>query len=560
MGHLWGIVNPYPGPTAGIFPTVPKEGSKDIAQQDLCRAIEGWQNYKSAEEESRDLDTLVEDYVQRGFCHIVGSMAQAAQELGGEPVLNKLGVITKFNPQGVKKSRIIWDLKESRANQICHQGERMILLRLLDVAQQAIRVYRDGQQPWLAAVDVKDAFMNVPSGADKRFTVAARPKTQPEEGMEIIVFDTLVFGAGSSPTIWGRFAAWLGRSCAAIVPDASTQIYVDDPIFVLAGGLEQASTDLTTLMLWFAIAGFPVKLSKAEGGKAINWVGARLELDDEANTVTVTIPTDKVGKLKETTDQMLRRPVIGKKQLRSYAGSLSFVAGLVTHLRPFLSSIWAALGSRVPADDGEGKPRPSGKLVHARRIRPALKWIQALIGGKPAPLSRVLESCQPEVVAEITSPWGIGGILKVDGKATKYFTSDIPTEALSKFKAQTGCSKFDTLWEGLALLVAFRHWLPELKHTAAVRARSDNLGVLHMLAKGGAASSQLNVLAREFALDQALRSYRIHWLCHLPGVTNLEADALSRQTVPVAPKFPEHLRSVAQTHVSIGPSFWKVDL
>ena len=95
---------------------------------------------------------------------------------------------------------------------MCHQGERIILPRLLDVAIQAIRVYRDERIPWLAAVDICDAFMNIPSGPDKRFTVAARPKPGTTGDMEIIIFDTLVFGAGSSPTIWGRYAAWLGRS------------------------------------------------------------------------------------------------------------------------------------------------------------------------------------------------------------------------------------------------------------------------------------------------------------------------------------------------------------
>ena len=128
--------------------------------------------------------------------------------------------------------------------------------------------------------------------------------------------------------------------------------------------------------------------------------------------------------------------------------------------------------------------------------------------GEPAPLTRVLESRPPCFIAEITtdaSPWGIGGILKVREKLVTYFSSSIPSEALSKFKAQTGCSKYNTLWEGLALLVAFRLWLPQMGHSAAVRARSDNMGVLHMLAEGGAASTQLNVLAREFALDQALR-------------------------------------------------------
>ena len=42
-------------------------------------------------------------------------------------------------------------------------------------------------------------------------------------------------------------------------------------------------------------------------------------------------------------------------------------------------------------------------------------------------------------------------------------------------------SKFNTLWEGLALLVAFRLWLPSLPFGAVYRANSDNLGFLRAL-------------------------------------------------------------------------------
>ena len=545
-------------PTNGIFPTVPSETKGPEGQQDLYRSLEGWQNYKSAQEEADDLDALISDYVGRGFCHLSGSMEEATAELGRPPVLNKLGVVVKYNAYGTKKSRIIWDLRESRANQLCNQGERILLPRLLDVAQQAIRVYRSGSTPWLAAVDIRDAFMNIPSGQDKRYTVAARPKPGHEDQMELIIFDTLVFGAGSSPTLWGRYAAWLGRSCASIMPRASTQIYVDDPAFVLAGTLETASEDLTTLLLWFNVVGFPVKLAKAEGGKTISWVGAKLDLNDKDQTVRVTIPQDKVAKIQETTQLFLKRPVVGQKQLRSYAGMLSFVA-----LRPFLASLWAVLGKDTSANDGAGKVSHSGKLVHTRRIKPALRWIEALVKGRPAPLCRTLESLVPEVLAEIVtdaSPWGIGGTLKVGGHTLHYFSSSIPEGALSRFKAQTGLSKYNTLWEGLALLVAFRLWLPSLGHGAAVRAKSDNLGVLCMLAKGGAKSPQLNSLAREFALDQALKAYRLHWLEHIPGVTNLEADALSRQTAPNPVAFPEHLKQATRSDVSVGPDFWKVEL
>ena len=140
----------------------------------MLRSLEGWQNYQSAEEERQDLLVLIEDYTKRGFCHKTKSIKEAERELGRAPIPNKLGVVTKVTPAGKKKSRIIWDLKESRANSICHQKERILLPRLLDLAQHALWTYRQGEdeEVWLAAVDIKDAFMNIPAGSDKYATVA----------------------------------------------------------------------------------------------------------------------------------------------------------------------------------------------------------------------------------------------------------------------------------------------------------------------------------------------------------------------------------------------------
>ena len=52
--------------------------------------------------------------------------------------------------------------------------------------------------------------------------------------------------------------------------------------------------------------------------------------------------------------------------------------------------------------------------------------------------------------------------------------------------------KHTTLWEGLALLVAFRKWMPDLGFGATVRTKSDSLSSLRMLAKGSAKSLELH--------------------------------------------------------------------
>ena len=148
-----------------------------------------------------------------------------------------------------------------------NQGERIILPRLNDLGLAALQVYQDGDEPWLAGIDIKDAFMNIPAGSDKFMTVSAVPSPSGGEGgHELVIFDTLVFGSTSSPTLWGRYAAWLGRTLTCVEPEAVVQTYVDEPRFVLRGNLEGAARQLTRLLLWVRVAGYPIKLERKPQG------------------------------------------------------------------------------------------------------------------------------------------------------------------------------------------------------------------------------------------------------------------------------------------------------
>ena len=549
----------------GIFPEVQRSEMASEGETTTLTSLEGWSNYASAVEENEELQKLIEDYVTRGFCHLETDPTKVKDELGRDPIVNKLGVITKTKEEHgkiTKKSRIIWDMRRSGANTCCNQGERILLPRLLDVAAGILEGMRNGQECWMACIDIKDAFMNIPIMAERYAVTAAKPKGDPNAAMEYVIFDTLVFGAASSPTIWGRFASWLARTTCTIEPRAAVQVYVDDPIYVLRGEWDSVVEQLTNILLWTAISGFPVKLAKAAGGKKIQWVGAQLQVHNETKTVEITIPKDKIEKVQTLTDKYLSRPVVGCKELRSYVGTLSFIAGLIPHLRPFLSSLWSVLsGPHEATNDGAAKKGFPGKLIHVRRIRPALAWIRALLQGEAAPLRRELPAFLPTTIVDITTdacPFGLGGTLRVAGKLVSVFASDIPPDALKKFSARRGDSKHTTLWEALALLVACRLWLPSFKGQANVRCRSDSLSLLLSLVKGRAKSADLAVLAREFSLDQAQGDYRLHLLTHIPGVTNLEADALSRQWAPVPLDLPESVRTAPRAEVLVDDNFWKV--
>jgi len=154
------------------------------------------------------------------------------------------------------------------------------------------------------------------------------PKPDEEGNNVLIAADTLVFGAKSSPTIWGRYAALLGRSWASIEPSVQAQIYVDDPAAVAYGPIEDAVTAVTNLLLWAAVAGYPLKLEKSEGGKSIKWIGATIQVDEQERTVDISIPADKRRKLLEACKTIASRPIVSAKALTSFTGGLSSWRGL----------------------------------------------------------------------------------------------------------------------------------------------------------------------------------------------------------------------------------------
>ena len=131
----------------GVFPVVDGQPWEQESADLLHRCLEGWSNYSSAVEEKEDLNRLIQEAKEQGFCTFYVTLQQVESELGVKPVLNKLGVIVKIKESGVRKARIIWDLRESKINSLCRQGERVILPRLRDAIADANETYRQGRRP-----------------------------------------------------------------------------------------------------------------------------------------------------------------------------------------------------------------------------------------------------------------------------------------------------------------------------------------------------------------------------------------------------------------------------
>ncbi len=155
------------------------------------------------------------------------------------------------------------------------------------------------------------------------------------------------------------------------------------------------------------------------------------------------------------------------------------------------------------------------------------------------------------------SPWGMGAILRDGTTPVEFFAVDLTTDDLRRFSAKKGESGFTTTWEVLTLLLCVRLWLVP-RENIAIRLRSDSLGALRIAMKLSSSSPHLNKIAQEIALQLALGEAEINLLEYIPGVTNIQADALSRLSAPKAKTIPVSLRGARRVHPpNRDPKVWR---
>jgi hypothetical protein len=351
-------------------------------------------------------------------------------------------------------------------------------------------------------------------------------------------------------------AAWMGRSTQLLLPGdrARVQVYVDDPLLTIAGKPKDRLLNFRIAILWWCVAGLELAWTKLAHGKEVEWVGAMLKATESG--AQVRVPEKKLKDCLETVEQLLETQVLGVRQIRKFAGKLSFIAGLIYQLRPFLSPLWATLAEvQRKASDGPSQPARAGKqslratrnLIHTRRIAWALRWHRAFFRRERLLLQRnYSRAMSPNCIYFTTdaSPWGLGGVLfNSEGLPLEYFSSALSAVDEKFLEARIGESEFMTVWEGLALLVAMRLWAPPGSTGVVAHVRSDSLGALRALAKHASRNPSLNRITMELALDCAGHSQDVVFE-HIPGITNVWPDALSRLHSPQPHVIPQALKEV----------------
>jgi hypothetical protein len=142
------------------------------------------------------------------------------------------------------------------------------------------------------------------------------------------------------------------------------------------------------------------------------------------------------------------------------------------------------------------------------------------------------------------SLWGIGGILYHNNQPISYFADNIAQHDLNRISATTGDPAFNALWEALAIPVALRSWRSSSTAAVIFQVRSDSLSALSSIFEGFSRSPRQNNIVSEIFLDEAELYNSLAITVHVPGVTKIQPDALSRLSAPSPSSIPQALHSV----------------
>ncbi len=463
-------------------------------------------------------------------------------------------------PKGEASFRLISDLSAGPAAH--NSAVRFAPLEPLRLASpeaftaRALHLGAGGETPVAAKLDVAHAYRNIP--------VAARDSWALAHGWDGHVFmhRRLPFGAAAA----GHWMCLFSNAVADVLAQAGgwTAAYIDDFLLVEPSQpqlLAARDALLRVLRRWglpvcpkkFAREATPTRAPVILGIQA-SWASASA---GPGFTVQVAVTPDRLARLRAEVASVVaaigaKRPP-SAKSLASLAGKLSFAAFVVPLGRPFLTRLHlsaAALSAgeraRVPwaavADDlrswlevwlrNDPNGRPPGRTFCVSSplslpvcVGPGLRVgvpteVLVASGFLPPPTSP-RDNALPAIITTDASGWGFGAVLGARAIMGAWSDQELTTWVEGRPRALS-----INLRELAAALMALLHFAPVLRGRR-VLVGCDNLASVFASHSGRSSDPLSSVLLRLLSLVQTSGGFSVTF-CHLPGVLNPIADALSR--------------------------------
>ena len=464
-------------------------------------------NMQSAVMHARVVREYLEEEVSLG--RLVGPVPSALLPSGTQ--ISAFGVIPKSGRPG--RWRLIVDLSSPEGASVNAGIEpELCSLHYLQLDEVTRQIAKLGKGTQVAKMDIESAYRMVPVHPEDRPLLAVQWAGQ-------TFFDTrLPFGLRSAPMIFSAVADALQWSFRR---QGVTWVshYLDDFITLGPPGTATCQSNLEQMLSSCARLGVPVAPGKCVGPATV-LVFLGFELDTEE--MIVRLPQEKLQRTMSLVQEWMSKKGCRKKELESLLGHLQHAATVVRPGRTFVRRVIELL-ARFRRDD------------HWIRLNAAtrsdLMWWQKYMEGwngismmpKVAPMANPLQS-------DASGSWGCGAVW-----GSQWF--QWAWEGPSKEWAIAPKELLPILF---AMVVWGRQWCGQ-----RVICQCDNAAVVAVINTGRAKDTVLMHLLRCMFFVAAQLHLHIQ-ATHVPGCTNLAADALSRndfarflQVVPQATRDPE---------------------
>ena len=406
--------------------------------------------------------------------------------------VNRFGVIPKGRASG--KWRLITDLSFPE-NASVNDGisPDLCTLAYTSVERVARAAHSLGPGALLAKADVKSAYRLVPVHPEDRHLL----------GMEwkgVYYVDTMLpFGLRSAPKIFTAVAdalEWCVRQRGVVGIDH----YLDDFVIVAPPESAACKTYITKFEEECRALGVTLAPEKKEGPTTC-LVFLGIVIDTVAGCLS--LPADKLTRLRQEVDSWLVRKACQKRELESLVGVLQHAAKVIRPGRTFVRRMIELL---------KGPRRPHHFIRLNQQFRADLHWWKTfaetwngvgLFPPTPAPAI--------EFASDASGSWGCGAWC---------------IDQWWQYQWPEGCDKGIAFKELFAVILSAAAWGKQWSGQQ-VRAHCDNEAVVHVMASRSSKNPELMHLLRCLFFIEADNGFSLS-VVHIAGVANELADDLSR--------------------------------
>ena len=486
------------------------------------------ENYESAEESSVDIARQVMEEVANGTV-LRMTEEEAKKKYKGRLAVAALGAVPK--ELGTTRVRLIHDGTYSvDVNRRIRVRDRMRFPLIDDAAAilRQVALEKDeggGVVRFSVLYDIARAHKLIPvQEEDWGFQAFRMPG---ESSGDLYVHTRGTFGIASAAYWFGRVIGVVVRCCHRLMGrhmGLLHLIYADDG-WLTATGARFWRKILMWLFL-YELLEIPITWKKVRGGAEVDWIGYHLDVANFARGINES----KRSWILNWVDSKLQQGGVLGRELKSVLGRLSFVAGALRQVRPFLAPLFAWSSSLA---GGTFAKFPDAVIILLEFVREevARKPVRGLepLLASPTDIFRVDAKAAGEEI--VIGGWEFWNGTPLSQARWFSFKLNRRNAAWAYLKGDPFRS-IATL-ELIGVLAAVMVLAPEAKwakgdSTVTLSALTDNLGNTHVLKKFASSRYPLSIVAMELAtqLDRRGIELDLQWV---PRWQNQEADDLTNE-------------------------------